>query len=521
MEKKIITATEAVSKITDGAFIALGGIGVNGIAREIVDALMDRYDTEGHPKGISLIHAGGIGVANDFAREGLLSAYYSGFPRINSDILASNAFPTYSLTQGIVLQIIRAQANGSPCLSKVGLNTFLDPRIEAGACNGKAAEKPIVELSIVGGEEYLYYKIPPVNVAIIRGTTSDIDGNITTEDEPVKFELLYLAMAVHNNGGIVIAQVKNIAPAGSLSGADIKVPGILVDFLVPCTDHEKWHSPVYNKMVYGPGLTGYHKIEESLIPLETYAPKGERRVIARRAVTELRPGYICNVGFGMSDGVAYQSSIEGIQNMFYMTNELGAIGGHIGGGDFFAASFNASAYMNHHEMFDFINGRGLDMTCLGSAEIGEDGSVNVTRIAGKIKGSGGFVNIASCAHKVVFMGSMTVGGSAYGENGILKITKQGKKGKFPKEVDQISYNGKDAEKRGQEVFYITERAVFKLIGGKVTLIEFASGLDLQKDILDFMDFIPEISPDLKPMPACCFEDGLIGLKKQWKEELVN
>lgn len=518
MKKKIITAAEAASKIKDGAFIALCGVGWNGIAREVVDALMDRYDKEGHPKGISLIHAGGIGVANDFAREGMLGAYYSGFPTLDSEIIARNQFPVYSLTQGIALQLVRAQANGSPYLSKVGVNTFLDPRIEASAGNAKAAEKPVVELVAVGGEEYLYYKIPPVNVAIIRGTTADTDGNMTTEDEPVKFESLYLAMAAHNNGGIVIAQVKHIAPAGSLPGAEVKVPGLLVDYVVQCTDQEKWHTPIHNKMVFGPGLTGYHKVQEDLIPLEVYAPKEERKVIARRAITELRPGYVCNVGIGMPDGVAYLASKEGIQDMFYLTNELGAIGGHIGGGYFFAASFNARAYINHHEMFDLINGGGLDMACLGSAEVGEDGSVNVTKIAGRVKGSGGFINIASCARKVVFLSSMTVGGRAVGEAGALKILEQGKGGKFPKQVDQISFNGKDAARKGQEIYYVTERAVFRLIDGKVTLIEQAAGLDLQKDILDYMDFRPEISPDLKPMPAYCFEDGLIGMKKLWEEQ---
>jgi propionate CoA-transferase len=222
------------------------------------------------------------------------------------------------------------------------------------------------------------------------------------------------------------------------------------------------------------------------------------------------------VGIGMPVGIAYVASTEGIHDQFYLSNELGAVGGHIAGGRFFAASFNAVAYMRHHEMFDFIDGGGLDMTFLGAAEIGEDGSVNVTKIAGKVKGSGGFINISACARRVAFLSSHTVGGESVSENGGLKILKPGKGGKFPKVIDQISFNGKDAVKRGQEIFYITERAVFKLIDGKVTLIEIAPGLDLQKDVLDFMGFTPEISPDLKSMPAFCFEDGLIGFKEQWK-----
>ena len=513
---KIVTAAEAVSRIPDGAFIALNGVGMNGIAREVVNALTDRFDKEKHPSGISLIHTGGIAVAMEFAREGLLSAYYSGFPTLDSDLILQNKFPVYSLTQGIALHIIRSQANKTPYLTRIGVNTFLDPRIESSAGNEKAASEPVVQLVTIDGEEYLHYKIPPLTVAIIRGTTADPDGNLRDEDELIKHELLYMAMAVHNNGGIVIAQVKNVAQHGSLDGADIAVPGLLVDYVVPCTNQEKLHTPIYNTP-FGPGVTGHHKIDDSVVPLESYRPDGERLIVARRAAAELRPGYVVNVGIGMPVGVAYVASKEGIHDQFYLSNELGAIGGHIAGGFFFAASFNALAYMRHHEMFDFIDGGGLDMTCLGIAEVGEDGSVNVTRIAGKPKGSGGFINIAASARKVVFLGSLTVGGVSVVEGGKLKIEKPGKGGKFPKQVDQISFSGPDAVKKGQEIYYVTERAVFKLIGGKVTLIEYADGLDVQKDILDFMDFKPEVSPDLKPMPAFCFEEGLIGLREQWKQ----
>ena len=195
---------------------------------------------------------------------------------------------------------------------------------------------------------------------------------------------------------------------------------------------------------------------------------------------------------------------------------MGSIGGHVGGNMFFGNAFNARSYLHHHEMFDLINGHGLDISFLGAAEIGEDGSVNVSRIAGRVQGSGGFVNIASSTRKLVFLSSFTVGGKSTGENGHLVVQEQGKPGKFLKKVDQISFNGNDAARRGQEIVYITERAVFKLIDGKVTLMEYADGMDLQKDILDFMEFKPEISPDLKKMPVYCFEDGLIGIKQKWE-----
>lgn len=514
--KVVKTAAEAVSHIPDGAFIALGGVGGSGIPTEAIEAVAERFEKEGHPRSISVIHAGGGPISNTLVKEGLMGAYYSGLPSIDSGLIKKNTFPAYSLTQGNCVQLYRAQGNGSPLLTKVGLHTFLDPRLEAGACNAKAAEKPIVEVVALGGEEYLHYSLPPITAAIIRGTTADTDGNITFEEETVKNEALYLAMAAHNHGGVVIAQVKYIAPAGSLPGAEVKVPGLMVDYVFPCSDPGKYHLPLVNKP-FGPGLTGHYKVDDDIVPLESYKPDGERLIVARRAVEELRPGLVCNVGIGMPVGIAYVTSKEKVHNDFYLSNELGAIGGHIGGGMFFASSFNARAYLHHHEMFDFINGHGLDMTFLGAAEIGEDGSVNVTLIAGRIKGSGGFINISASTAKVVFLSSFTVGGSSSGENGALKILEPGKGGKFPKQVDQISFSGPDAARKGKEVLYITERAVFKLIGGKVTLIEYAAGLDIEKDILAFMGFRPEIAADLKTMSPQCFREDIIGLKEQWEK----
>ena len=519
MSSKIVTASQAAAKIPDGALIGISGVGPWGAAMEVYQAVAERFEKERHPADISLIHAGGNMFTPEFAKDGKLAAYYSGLPNLDSDLMASNQFPVYSLSQGIVAQLYRAQANDTPYLTKAGLNTFLDPRIEAGAGNGKARENPIVEVVEIGGEEYLHYNIPPITCAIIRATTADAEGNIIDEDEGVKHELLFLAMAVHNNGGLVIAQVKNLARNGSLAGGAVKVPGMFVDYIVPCTDQAKWHWPA-SDAPYSPALGGFGKTDESIIPFESYAPKGERLVVARRAMSELRPGCICNIGIGMPVGISYIASKEGIQEMFFLSNELGAIGGHPGGDLFFPASFNARAYMRHDEMFDFINGHGLDITFLGAAEVDEDGSVNVTRIGGKIKGSGGFVNISASTRKIVFISSFSIGGRYAVEDGMLKILNPGKGGKFLKKVDQISFNGQDVIRKGQEVCYITERAVFELVNGKMRLIEYAPGLDVEKDILAFMDFKPEIAPDLKQMPLYCFETGLIGMKEQWEKQLL-
>ena len=515
MKNKVVPAAVAAAKIPDGAFVAYTGVGGSGVPAEAISAIAERFEKEQHPREISVIHAGGNQMTRALAKEGLMGAYYSGITAIPNDLIDKNLFPVYSLSQGICVQMYRAQANDSPFLTRAGVNTFLDPRIEAGAANQKAEAKPIVKVVTIDGEEFLHYTIPPITVAIIRGTSADPDGNITTEEEAVKYEMLYLAMAARANGGIVIAQVRQIAKPGTIAGADVKVPGFLVDYVIPCSDPDKLHMPPLNRP-FSRALTGQQKVDDAFIPIEGFKPDGERLIVARRACLELRPDYVCNVGIGMPVGMSYVVSTEGIHDRFYLSNEMGAIGGHIGGGMFFGLSFNAVAYMQHHEMFDFINGHGLDITFLGAAEIGEDGSVNVTRIGGNMRGSGGFVNIAANTRKVVFLSSFTVGGSSTGENGALKIVEPGTKGKFLPQVDQISFNGKDAAKRGQEIMYITERAVFQLIDGKVTLTEYAEGLDIQKDILDFMDFKPEIASDLKTMSPHCFTDGLIGLKQQWE-----
>jgi propionate CoA-transferase len=340
-------------------------------------------------------------------------------------------------------------------------------------------------------------------------------GNLTDEEEQIKHEILTLAMAAHNNGGIVIAQVKNLVEYKTLKAAEIKVPGMLVDYLVVCSDPDKWH--IQNMAHrYNPGLDGFHRLDTSRIPSGSWMPKDDKLIIARRGISELWPGCIANVGLGVAAGVAFLSPGEGITAMYNMRIELGAVGGIIGGGPWWSTSFNASANMLHQDMFDFINGHGLDITFLSAAEIGEDGSVNVTRFGGRANGSGGFVNISSSTRKVVFMALHTQGGKTTAENGKLKIIEEGKPLKFVREVAEIAFNGKESAKKGQEVMYITERAVFKLIDGKMTLVEYADGLDIEKDIIACMSFRPEVAPELKPMPAYCFTTGLIGIKEQWE-----
>ena len=511
---KVISAAEAVAKIPDGAFIGLGGVNASGVALEVIDAIVRSFNETGKPRNLGLIHSGGNAGTRQFSPEGLLGSYYGGFANI-PDVINKNTIPAYSLTQGVCNQLFRAQASDIPCLSKAGLHTYLDPRQLGGALNDKAKENPVVSLVEIDGEEYLHFKLPPITVAVIRGTTADTTGNLIDDEEQIKHEILPLAMAAHNNGGIVIAQVKNLVEYKTLNAAEIKVPGMLVDYIVLCSDPAEWHIQNMTKK-YHPGLDGFHRVDGSMIPLGSWIPKDDKLIMARRGLSELWPGCVANVGMGASAGVAFISPLEGVEDMYYMSIELGAVGGIIGGGPWWSTAFNASANMLHQDMFDFINGHGLDVTFLSAAEIGEDGSVNVTRFAGRANGSGGFVNIASSTKKVVFMSTHTQGGKATAENGRLKIIEEGKPIKFVREVEEISFNGQASMAKGQEVMYITERAVFKLIDGKLTLTEYAEGLDIEKDIIAYMAFRPEVAPDAKPMPAYCFTAETIGIKAQWE-----
>jgi propionate CoA-transferase len=529
MYDKIVTAAEAVSHIPDNAFVAVSGVNFAGTPLELIDAIVERFEKVGHPKNIDLTNSGNNAGMPRFKVEGLVGVYYAGFPSMDWRIpdggfTDNNMIPVFHFTQGIGTQFYRAQAAGVPYLTKIGFGTYLDPRIDAACANAKARavqdEKQIIKIVEVGGEQYMHVDLPPVTVALIRGTSCDTDGNLINDDESIKNELLPMAMAAHNNGGVVIAQVKNVVEPGEIDAADVKVPGMLVDYVVKCSDPEKWAIP-NSSFKFNPGLTGHVRIAKETVPFDEMKPSGVREIIARRGILELTPGCAANVGLGIPTGIPYIAMTEGIDEMYYQTIELGAVGGYTGSGHYFSGAFNAWAFLDHHEMFAFIDGGGLDITFLGVGDIDETGSVNVTRVKGITNGSGGFVNISTNSKKVVFVTTHTAGGKVDVENGRLKILEPGKPLKFRKKVEQISFSGQEAAKRGQDVLYITERAVFKLIDGKVTLVEIAEGLDIERDVVDAMGFRPEIAKDLKPMPSFVFANERIGLRDAWENLLAK
>src|SRR5215213_10746579 len=500
--------------VETGQTIIVSGNGETLMPDRLLSALETRFLATGAPRDLTLVYnvipgtpRSGTGV-DRLAHPGMVKRIYAGSyytleVRKLSDLVRDNLVEAYLVPFGALYNMVRCAAAGQPgVLTPVGVGTFADPRVEGNKLTPRTTED-IAHVMEIEGEEYLYYRAPQIDVAIIRRTTADEDGNLSIEQEPNSIGLLHQAMAAKNGGGRVIAQVQQLAKRGSIHPKSVTVPGIFVDAVVQVPDQ-------MDAMPYNPAWTGDIRvpIDESKV-----APLDYKKVIARRAAMELKPGELVNFGFGISASVPQIVIEEDIADKVIFNVEHGPVGGIPNDKYAFGAGVNMGALMDAQNIFEFYDAGRLDMTCLGMAEVDADGSINVSYINGKYN-LGGFMDIVHATKTIVFCGTFAAGGlEVQIKNGEVHIVKDGRHTKFVNRLKQITFNANLALAKGQKALYVTERAVFTLTDKGLTLVEIAPGIDLERDVLAKMDFRPTVSNSLKSMDPRIFQPEPLGLSR--------
>jgi len=517
---QFMSADEAVKLIKTGDTVGISGFVGMGHPEEISKAIEKRFLETGEPRDLTMTFGASQNDGksnwglNRWGKEGLLKKVISGHWALQPDMIklaVNNKIEAYNIPQGVILHLYRAIAGKKPgIITHVGLKTFVDPRETGGRLNSISHEE-VVRLMEIDGKEYLFYKSFPVNVAVIRGTSADENGNISIEKEAIALEFMTLALAAKGSGGKVIVQVERIVKAGTLHPMMVKVPKVVVDVVVVAKPENHWQIPMAEP--YNPALCG-----ETRVPLNSVSPLplSERKVICRRCAMELIPDAVVNLGIGMPEGVGVVSAEEDINSSMTMTVEPGIVGGVPLGGLYFGTAINPEALIDHPLMFDFYDGGGLDLAVLGMAEMDQYGNVNVSKFGVRIAGAGGFINISQSAKKVVFCGTLTASGVKLEiRDGKLHIVNEGKTKKLVNKVEHITFSGDFGRTSGQKIMYVTERAVFELRPEGVTLTEIAPGVDLESDVLAHMEFKPIISPELRLMDPRIFrEETPMGIKEE-------
>lgn len=512
---RVLQPNEAAELVRDGVNIVTSGFVGSCCPETLSIALEKRFLETGHPRDLNFYYVSaqgnkGIKGAGHFAHKGMVKRVVGGHWNMTpglGELSMNEEIEAYNFPQGTLSQLFRDIAGKRiGTITHVGLNTYVDPRIEGGKLNKKTTED-LVELITIKGEEKLLYKAFPVDVCFLRGTYADENGNISMDKEVASLEMTAIAQACKNSGGIVLVQVEKIVAAGSLNPKLVKIPHIYVDGIVISKPEE--HEQCF-ECEYDESMTGLIRVPLSGLDSVSLNPK---KVIARRAALELEKDSVVNLGIGIPEFISLVANEEGVGDRMTLTVEAGAIGGVPQGGMKFGGSVNPDCILDEPYQFDFYDGGGVDQAFLGLAQVDEAGNINVSKFSGRVVGCGGFINISQNAKKVYYCGTFTTKGLKEEiKDGKLTIIQEGSSKKFVKDVEQITFSGVYAQKTKQPVMYITERAVFELRNDGLYITEIAPGIDYEKDVLANMDFVPKIPKEgIKLMDERIFKDELMGV----------
>lgn len=512
--KPVISAADAAALVADGATLSVSSSSGLGCPDAVLRALGERFIRDGSPRGLTVvmpIAAGdlyGIDGIDHLAQAGLLKRVLGGSypsgpssadpPRIRK-LIEAEEIEAYNLPSGVLFQMHRASAAAQPgVFTTVGLDTYVDPRLEGGRMN--AVTPQFVRVEQFDGAEWLFFPALDVDVAVIRATTADARGNLTMEHEGSPLGALDLALAARRNGGIVIAQVKRLAEAGTLPAQHVRVPGAVVDYVVVDPDQMQT-----TQTRFDPALAGTEHRPLTDVPAAEF---GLQKIIARRAAMELRRGGVVNLGFGISAVVPRVLLEENCHDEVTWVIEQGAVGGFPVTGFAFGCALNPEAIQQSVDQFTLLQGGGFDTAMLSFLEVSAQGDINVSSLPGRshvTAGVGGFADITSRARRLVFSGYFTAGSRDIAvEKGQLRIDRDGTYPKFVESVAQVTFSGRRARALGQQVTIVTERAVIELRPAGLTVTEVAPGVDLQGHVLDVAAFPLLVADDLRLMDRRLF-----------------
>lgn len=507
---EIISYKDLRNIVKSGDVISIAALSTGNLPMEVLKYLAEQYDEDGKTDNLTFVVSNDISDFDDgfdldsFVSRGMVKRIIASLviaSPVTVEAIKNNEIEAYFLPQGIIATSYREQASSSPgMITKIGLNTVVDSRMSGGKVNDVTRDD-LVSLIEINNEQYLHYNFPKIDVVLLRGTFADEKGNIYMTHESHLGEGFSAASAARQNGGKVIVQVKEIIEKGSFNPRDVFIPSELVDYVV-VNKNPKYHKQVI-QTYYDPALSGHHRISQSK---EKFLEFGSRKIILRRSAQFLKPGHRVSIGYGINNELSNVLREEGAEDLVKLNIDTGIFGGMIGSGNYFGMNYNLDARMRHDMTWDFIFNGGLDIAFLSFAEIDSSGNVNVSKFGDRMNGSGGFIDISQTVKTLIFSGTMVVGSDSHCENNELIIDSEGHSRKFVDSVQSMDFNAEYSRELGQDVYYVTERAVFQLTDNGIELIEIAPGLNLEKDVLSQMDFKPLVSKDLKEISSELFQE---------------